>query len=94
MSFPRNFAASGLLTTGGTVLRGWLIRETSGSSNALVRLWDSTSASGTVLATIKLAAAGVSQAPETLGMGVDVGIYAEVVAGQVQGLVYFGKDPS
>jgi hypothetical protein len=94
MSVPRSFTASGQLTTSPTLLRGWQIREMSGASGTVVRLWDSLSASGTVLATIKLTAGAVSGAPETLAMGVDIGIYAEVVSGQVQGLVYIGRDPS
>lgn len=77
--------------TGPCTLRGWSLREDAGTAAvATVRIWDGTSATGTVLAAIELAAnASTSQAiPD--GLRAALGVFVEVVAGSVEGSVWIG----
>lgn len=70
---------------------GFTIRETA-ASTAVVRIYDGTSAAGTLLETIALTAGQSQQAyyePEgnAGGIRVDAGIYVDVVSGAVEGSV-------
>jgi hypothetical protein len=68
---------------------GYSVRETAGAA-AVVRIWNNTAASGTLLATIALAANG-SASSSAAGRGVAAtnGIFVEIVSGTVEGTVFY-----
>lgn len=66
---------------------GYTIRETAGAV-ATVRIYDNASAaSGTLLATISLAANESRDVQHPVGIRADRGVYVDVVAGAVEGSV-------
>lgn len=83
-------AASAVLVTGRALLKGFDLRETSGTTAATVRLWDSSvaSAAGPQLTTIQLnpAESTADWFPES-GKGVERGVYFQLVSGAVEGSV-------
>lgn len=73
------------------IYRGFALRETSGSATATVRIYDGTSASGTLLDSVQLAAG--ESAREWYGDGgikATTGIYVDVVSGAVEGSLRVG----
>lgn len=86
-------AGSRLVLAGGDVRRllGWAITETGGVAVASVRLRDSQDASGEVIARINLAAGGSNIALAGLpGVKISTGrIFLEVIAGSVEGVLYW-----
>lgn len=89
-AFPTKISGSSqALITTPVNLRGVTIGETGGAV-AAVRLWDNASAaSGTLVATVRLAA-NTSQTVMFPGDGIRCvkGLYVEVVAGAVEGSVF------
>lgn len=83
--------AAGALAVGVGVLAGYTLRETAGAV-ATVRLWDNASAaSGTILATVALAAnASAVSIADSGGIWFNAGVFAQVVAGTVEGSVFLG----
>lgn len=81
--------AAGALSATSVTFCGYSLRETAGSA-AVVRVWDNASAaSGTLLATIGLAAS----ASETKyfgeeGIRAENGVFLQTVSGAVEGCVY------
>lgn len=69
--------------------RGFAIRETAGST-AVVRIYDNTAASGTLLDTISLAASESLSALYSPGIAASTGIYVDVVSGTVEGSIRTG----
>lgn len=85
-----NGASLRLSASAGQVL-GWSVRETSGAAGAVLHLRDGIDASGDLAATIGLAANGAATtwlAPH--GVAFVQGLYAEVVSGALEGVVYLG----
>lgn len=89
-TIPLTGANQQLVTVSSSVpfatLRGFTIRETSGVAVALVRIWDGTSATGTILDEVSLAAN--ESAREDYGDPAPtarIGIFLQVVAGAVAG---------
>lgn len=85
-----NGASLRLSTSAGQVL-GYSVRETSGAAAAVLRLRDGSDTSGDLVATIQLpanASATVWLAPH--GVAFVQGLYAEVVSGALEGVVYLG----
>jgi hypothetical protein len=82
---------AGVLSPNMGVYRGFTIRETLGAV-ATVRLWDNAiAASGTLVATIALTAnASQTVALPDTGVWFANGLFAEIVAGTVEGSVYIG----
>lgn len=81
--------AAGALCPGPAIFAGFSVRETAGAV-ATVRLWDNPAAgNGNLLATIALAANASSHFAVPQGVWV-TGIFAEIVAGTVEGSVYLG----
>ena len=72
------------VATGPGVYRGCSIREAAGAA-AVVRIWDNTSAAGTLLAAISLPANG--SFAEVTEVFFAIGVVVEVVSGTVQGSV-------
>lgn len=74
------------------VFRGYSVRESGGSNAATVRIWDNASAaSGTLLATVGLAAGGHADVVYPAGVWADHGIYVDVGGtGSVEGCVRVG----
>lgn len=100
MAFARAVNISGssqALRPSAGMYRGFTMRETSGTTAAVVRLWDSASAaSGNLVETISLSAkestsdflGGGSGSDE--GVILTAGLYVEIVSGSVEGSVRFG----
>lgn len=86
---PVTFAPGQLRTGSGQVYRGFSLRDTSGTGS-VVRLWDSTSAAGQVLAEIQLPNSTDDNLLDQVGVWCSTGIFAEVVSGAVEGVVYYG----
>lgn len=68
---------------------GFTIRETAGST-AVVRIYDNTAASGTLLDTIGLAANESAREFYPGGIWVSTGIYVDIVSGAVEGSIRIG----
>jgi hypothetical protein len=78
------------VVTGPATYRGYSLRETA-SAAAVVRVWDGTSAAGTLLDTVALAADGSAQAwHDGGGIRAASGVFVEVVSGAVEGSVRIG----
>lgn len=75
-----------LIRTGRGTYGGYTIRETAGAT-AVVRIWDNTSASGTLLETFALAANGSAAQEYNWGVAAQTGIYVEIVSGTVEGSI-------
>lgn len=94
MGYARTVALSGadqaVLTAAG-IYRGFALRETSGGASATVRLHDGTSAAGTLIDSIQLAA-GESRSEwlDGGGLWVERGIFLDVVSGAVEGSLRVG----
>lgn len=69
---------------------GFTIRETSGSAAAVVRVFDGTSATGTVLEEVSLAQGESRSECYPGGIRATIGIYVDVVSGAVAGSVRVG----
>jgi hypothetical protein len=78
--------------TSHAIYRGFSIRETSGSAAATVRVYDhASSASGTLIDTIQLAAGeSAREWYDGGGIWVENGIYVDVVSGAVEGSLRVG----
>jgi hypothetical protein len=91
---PHSFASrssSLSIVTGQGKIAGWSIWESAGTpAAAQVRLWDNASAaSGTILGGAKLIASGSDAGPNMdEGIRFNAGVYMEVVAGSVEGVIY------
>ncbi|MGO1049786.1 hypothetical protein [Crossiella sp. CA198] len=81
--------ASALVFTGAAVYKGVSVRETAGAV-ASVRIFDGTTAAGTLLAVISLPANGSFAENLPDGVRATTGIYFSVVAGAVEGSVRVG----
>ena len=79
-----------LVTTGPGAYRGFSLRETSGAAVATVRVYDGTSAAGTLLESVSLTASESAREWYDDGIRCDTGIYIDVVAGAVEGSVRIG----
>lgn len=80
----RNVTATGTVHTGAGIYRGFSIGSTAG---AAVVIYDGTSATGTVLASFTLAAAGFQHVDIPAGIWVEVGIHltaSATIAGHVR----------
>ncbi len=76
--------SSGQLFTGPGVYKGLMI---GGAAAFTVRLWDATSATGTLVAIAQLGAAGTVVDDPDAGVYFQTGLYCEVAAGSPQGCV-------
>lgn len=76
--------------TPGVMLYGWSVRENAGTpAVATVELWDNASAAtGTMLASIVLAASGNDQVNFPTPIRAKNGIFATVTAGTIKGSAY------
>lgn len=70
------------------VYKGLRIAETAGAV-ARVRIWDNTSAAGTILDEVRLLA-NASDWRDEEGVMVNIGIFVEIVAGTVEGSLRIG----
>ena len=77
--------SSQLLLSGPCTYRGLTLRETSGSAAAAVVVYDSLTATGTILDAVGLAAGGSASPFYTPGIQVKIGVYVSVVSGAVAG---------
>lgn len=78
------------VSTGKGRYRGFSIAETTGSATARVRIFDSTSAAGTVLEEVSLTAnQSAREYYPDWSFAVVNGIYVQVVSGSVSGSVRF-----
>ena len=80
-----------LTITGKGVYIGFSFRETSGSATATIRVYDGTTAAGTLLDTIQLTAAESARewyGPQ--GIRFTSGLYVDVVTGDIEGSVRWG----
>jgi hypothetical protein len=84
-------AADGQLGKAGPgVLRGYTLRETAGQT-ATVTVYDGTSAAGTIIATVALAANGSATVMSDTGVRFDAGAFCDVAGtGTVVGSVFIG----
>jgi hypothetical protein len=94
-SLARPLALSGsdqALVATRAILHGYSVRETGGAATATVRLFDNASAaSGTLLATISLAAGGSADVLYPAGLLAENGIYVDMGGtGTVEGSVRIG----
>ena len=90
---PIPVAATGTtqVFVGPCTYRGFSLREAAGTAAvATVRIWDGTSASGTLLAVVELPANGSSSESVAGGLRAALGVFVEVVAGSVEGSVRIG----
>jgi hypothetical protein len=77
------------VVAGPATYRGITVRETSGSAGAVVKIYDNASAgSGTILETIALAQSQSYTVIHPSAVIASAGIYADIVAGAVEGSVY------
>jgi hypothetical protein len=77
------------VSTGQGTYWGLALRETAGSA-AVVRVFDGTSAAGTVIDTISLAANGAASTWLHGGIRFAAGVYVDVVSGSVEGSARIG----
>ncbi|HLI74290.1 MAG TPA: hypothetical protein VKU86_10470 [Acidimicrobiales bacterium] len=81
--------ASGILDNGRGLITFWSFREATGSATAEVRLVDGSSAAGTEIAAISLAAnESTRDAPPHPFIPYRTGLFLELVSGQVRGQVF------
>jgi len=76
-----------LIRTGPSIYRGFTIRETSGTTAAVVRIHDGVTAAGTVLDTIALNPGESAREWYHPGIHATTGVYVDVVSGAVAGSV-------
>lgn len=78
------------LLTGPFLLRGWSFGETTGSAAGTANLYDGSSASGVLVASINLASGG-SNALSLGGAGVIIrtGLFLDRTAGNTSGAIYY-----
>lgn len=69
---------------------GFSLRETSGTARAVVEIFDGTSPAGELLDSISLAAGESTRESYAEGIGLNNGIYVDVVSGAVRGSVRVG----
>jgi len=79
--------ADQLVMASTSVYAGFTVRETSGASPAVVDIYDGTSAAGTKLETIRLAASASLRKGYRGGIWAANGIFVDVVSGAVAGSV-------
>jgi hypothetical protein len=77
------------VASGPTLYRGYTVRETAGAA-AVLRVYDNTANSGTLLDTISLAASGSASALYDPALRADLGIRVDVVSGAVEGSIRVG----
>ena len=87
-------SSSLLIASGFGRLSGWSIWESAGSpAAAQVRFRDGTTSGGTIIGGTRLVASGSDGGPNMdEGIRFTTGIYMEVVAGSVEGVVYIRSD--
>lgn len=73
-----------------SVYCGFSIRETSGTAVATVRIWNGTSATGTILDDISLTAGQSARELYPEGIAAELGIFVQIVAGSVAGSIRTG----
>lgn len=69
---------------------GFTLRETTASATATVRIYDGTTAAGTLLETVKLASGESAREFYNGGIRVGTGVYVSIVSGTVEGSVRVG----
>lgn len=92
---PFAVAASGVVVTGRSLLRGWSIAETGGAA-ARVKLWDnSTAAAGQQVMELPLASGGGDQKlPTFSGIVFEQGIYVDLSLGAATVILYVSPETS
>lgn len=91
---PTPFTASGAIHTPPAgvnsiaTLHGWSVRENNGAPGVATVLIRAGGVTGTIVATIELAASSSETVWLVAGVQMRDGIYVEVVAGVVEGAVY------
>jgi hypothetical protein len=87
---PTNLpAASALLYSGAGKVVGWAFRETTGTTTAVIRLWDGTANTGRLIAPIALGAGQSTRDSTPIGGILTLqGVYFELVSGTVEGSVW------
>lgn len=88
---PKSVSGSGTVFSGPCSFRGFSLREAAGSPGAaVVRVWDNTAASGTMIAAANIAASGGAHHAPGDGIRANIGLYLEVVSGTIEGSVWIG----
>jgi hypothetical protein len=82
-------ASDQLVFTGQTTYWGICVRETAGAV-AQVRVYDNTSATGTLVDVVALAANGSITIMHPHGLRCFIGVYVDIVAGTVEGSIRMG----
>jgi hypothetical protein len=87
-------SSSLLIASGFGRISGWSIWESAGTpAAAQVRFRDSVDNSGTILGGVKLVASATDAGPNMdEGVRFRAGVYMEVVAGSVEGVIYIRSD--
>lgn len=79
------YTASGVILTGRGYVTYWTARETSGAAASAVRLWDSPTASGRLIASLgMLANQGNNLSPGEQGILCVMGVFLEIVSGAAE----------
>jgi len=89
-ALARSVALTGadqLVRAGASIYAGFTVRETSGASPAVIDIYDGTSAAGTRLETIRLAASESARELYAPGIWAVTGVFVDVVSGAVAGSV-------
>ncbi|RSD26351.1 hypothetical protein [Amycolatopsis eburnea] len=86
---PRNVTGTGAVSAGPCTFRGLSLRDTSGSANVVTLFDNASAASGTVVATIALAANGSGHVNAPDGLRCAAGLYLQA-AGALVGSVWVG----
>lgn len=77
------------ITPGRVKYHGFSLRETAGST-AVVRIYDGTSATGTLLDSVSFVANESAREWYPDGIETSLGIYVDIISGAVEGSVRFG----
>lgn len=90
-AFPLGFLSSSKQVIGGmALLRGWSFREDNGGAPAAVDIYDGTSTTGTLIATITLTAGESTRDPvPDSGIACPAGIFVNVTAGTIRGSIWY-----
>lgn len=72
-----------------SIFRGITLRETAGAA-AAVRVYDNTSAAGTIVAVVALAANASATIAPPDGIFMANGVYISIVSGTIEGSVWIG----
>lgn len=83
-----NVTGSGQVVAGRAIYRGFSISETSGNATARVRIYDGTSATGTILEELSLTAnQSAREYYADVRLVAGTGIYLQLVSGTISGSV-------